>query len=110
MRFLLLICIEESFTPLPDMEERTEVWVDEMARRQVRLEGSQLQPVDEARTVRVRDGKTVTTPGPVAEAHRFIAGFDLIEATDMGEAIEVAAKHPMAEAGVIEIRAYWQDR
>jgi len=109
MRFLLLICIEDSFEPLADMEKRTDEWVDEMTRRNVRLEGSQLQAVDEALTVRVRDGKILQSAGPMVEAHKYIVGFDLIEAESMKEASEVAAKHPMAEAGVVEIRAYWQD-
>jgi hypothetical protein len=63
-----------------------------------------LQPVATAATVRVRDGKMTVTDGPFAEAKEVIAGFYLIDARDLEEAIQLAAKIPPARVGAIEIR------
>lgn len=71
------------------------------------VEGSRLRPVEDATTVRVRDGATVVTEGPANAATAQIAGFDILECADLAEAIEVASKHPMARFGRIELRAFW---
>ena len=63
-----------------------------------------LQPVDTAATVRVRNGKMVITDGPFAETKEQLAGFYLIEARDLNDAIQVAAKIPPAREGSIEVR------
>lgn len=63
-----------------------------------------LQPAATAATVRVRHGKTLVTDGPFVEAKEMIAGFYLIDARDLGEAIQLAAKIPPARVGAIEIR------
>jgi hypothetical protein len=63
-----------------------------------------LQPVATAATVRVRGGKTTVTDGPFAEAKEVIAGFYLIDARDLEEAIQLAAKIPPARVGAIEVR------
>ncbi len=63
-----------------------------------------LQPVKTAATVRVRDGKVSVTDGPFAEAKEVIAGFYLIDARDLDEAIQLAAKIPPARVGAIEVR------
>jgi hypothetical protein len=66
-----------------------------------------LARVDRAITVRKRNGKVLKTDGPFAETKEWIAGFDVIECASLDEAIEVAAKHPMARFGKIEIRPFW---
>lgn len=66
--------------------------------------GEALQPVKTATTVRVRDGQLVTTDGPFAETTEQLGGFYMIEARDLNEAIQVAAKIPSARIGSIEIR------
>jgi hypothetical protein len=63
-----------------------------------------LQPVEAATTVRVRNGKLSTTDGPFAETKEQLGGFILIEARDLNEAIQVAAKIPLARRGSIEVR------
>ena len=63
-----------------------------------------LQPATTAATVRVRDGTTVVTDGPFAEAKEMIAGFYLIDARDLDEAIQLAARIPPARVGAIEVR------
>jgi len=63
-----------------------------------------LEPVEAATTIRVRNGKLLTTDGPFAETKEQLGGFILIEARDLNEAIAVAAKIPMARRGSIEVR------
>ena len=66
-----------------------------------------LKPVAEASTVRVRDGKTLTTDGPFAETREQLGGYYLVEAKDLDEAIAIAAKVPTAKHGSIEVRPVW---
>jgi hypothetical protein len=63
-----------------------------------------LEPVATATTVRVRNGKVSVTDGPFAETKEHLAGFYLIEARDLNEAIQLAAKIPPAAVGSIEVR------
>ncbi|MQX52510.1 YciI family protein [Alcanivorax sediminis] len=70
----------------------------------VMLDGSALQPVATATTVRVRDGQVSVTDGPFAETKEQLAGFYLIEARDLNDAIRVAGKIPPARYGSIEVR------
>ena len=66
--------------------------------------GHALQPTNTAATVRVRDGKMLSTDGPFAETKEQLGGFYLIEARDRDEAIKIAAKIPGARFGSIEVR------
>jgi hypothetical protein len=66
--------------------------------------GEALQPTATATTVRVRNGKVSTTDGPFAETKEQLGGFYLIEAQDLNDAIQVAAKIPSARLGSIEVR------
>ncbi len=66
--------------------------------------GEALQPVSTATTVRVRNGKMSTTDGPFAETKEQLGGYYLIEARDLNDAIQVAAKIPSARLGSIEVR------
>jgi hypothetical protein len=68
------------------------------------LAGHQLKPVATATTVRVRDGKRVTTDGPFAETKEQLGGFYMINANDLDEAIAIAARVPSAKVGSIEVR------
>jgi hypothetical protein len=68
------------------------------------LSSEALEPVATATTVRVRNGKVSVTDGPFAETKEFLAGFYLIEARDLNEAIQIAAKIPPASVGSIEVR------
>lgn len=64
-----------------------------------------LKEPETARTVRVRQGRAVVTDGPFVETKEHVAGFILIEAEDMDEAVEIAKKIPLARIGSIEVRA-----
>jgi len=68
------------------------------------VSGEALQPIATATTVRVRDGKTVTTDGPFAETREQLGGFYMIEAKDLDEARSIAARIPSARHGSIEVR------
>ncbi|HEV2418123.1 MAG TPA: YciI family protein [Terriglobia bacterium] len=66
--------------------------------------GNALQPTNTAATVRVRDGKALTTDGPFAETKEQLGGYYLVEARDPKEAIAMAAKVPGARFGSVEVR------
>jgi hypothetical protein len=71
--------------------------------------GARLQPTSTATTVRVRDGKTLTTDGPFAETKEQFGGYYLLECKDLDQAIELAAKIPSAKHGSIEVRPLWSE-
>jgi hypothetical protein len=68
-------------------------------------ESAQLQPIDTATTVRVQDGKTLTTDGPFADTKEVFAGYYVLEAQNLDDAIEFAARIPAARlGGSVEVR------
>ena len=73
------------------------------------LGGNRLKPAETATTVRVRNDKLVTTDGPFAETKEQLGGYYLIEATDLNEAIGIAAKIPGARLGSVEVRQVAED-
>ena len=102
MKYLCLVYGEES--ALQDMPDTHCVEYDESIRASGRCMASEaLQPVSTATTVRVRNGKVSVTDGPFAETKEILAGFYLIEARDLNEAIQVAAKIPPARVGSVEV-------
>ena len=108
MRYLLLVGSEGLAAPgeVAVMQREIPGWVEEMERRGVLLLGRPLDLPQTAATVRVRDGETLVSDGPFAEAKEWIAGFDLVECSDLDEAIEVAAKGPVSWFKTIEIRLF----
>ena len=113
MKYMLLICVAEDLQLSPaegaEMERATQAWVTEMDGRGVRVTGEALRSVSDATTVRRRGGEVLISDGPFAETKEQIGGFDILECTDLDEAIEVAAKHPVARIGTIEVRPFWRD-
>jgi hypothetical protein len=69
--------------------------------------GDRLRPVSTASTVRVRDGKVVTTDGPFAETREQLGGYYLVEAKNLDEALGMAARIPGARHGSVEVRPIW---
>ena len=116
MKYLLLVCWDtermngqtepEPGTPAPEDEEGFP-WVDDLRARGIWLTGDQLAPPRRARSVRVRGGKKLVTDGPFVETKEAVGGFDLLECGSLEEAVEIAASHPNAEAGTIEVRPLW---
>ncbi|WP_422924267.1 YciI family protein [Singulisphaera sp. PoT] len=68
------------------------------------LGASPLHPVATATSVRVRDGKRITTDGPFAETREQLGGYFLVEAKDLNEAIDIAGQIPGARLGTVEVR------
>jgi hypothetical protein len=79
-------------------------WVDETVGQGVNLHGSRLRPANDATTVKVRRGELILTDGPFAETKEQVAGYDLLECSDLEEAVEWASKHPTTQIGAIEVR------
>ncbi|ETK35085.1 YciI family protein [Microbispora sp. ATCC PTA-5024] len=105
MKYMLLICTDHTVDDVPEVPAGD--WADEMSRRGVRLDGNRLRPPSDATTVRVRGDEVLVADGPFAETKDLMAGYDIIEVADLDEAVEVAAAHPFARYGQIEIRPYW---
>lgn len=108
VRYLLLICAPSDAAVPDTMAQDTRDWVEEMDARGVRTLGQELAPVSDATTVRVRQDEVHLFDGPFAETRELIAGFDLIEAPDLDAALDVAARHPVAAWGSVEVRPYRQ--
>ena len=113
MRYLLLIYTAESMEPPTDEAAAAQVEAYDAYTREVRSRGAYqageaLHPPSSATTVRVRDGETLTTDGPYAETKEALGGFYLIDARDLDEAIELAAKIPSAVHGAIEVRPIFE--
>lgn len=67
--------------------------------------GAQLQPIETATTVRVEDGRTLTTDGPFANTKEVLGGYYLLDADDLDAAIDIAARIPAARlGGAVEVR------
>lgn len=113
MKYMLLMYANQLDQPQYTEEElkaEQNAWYTYMREAQeagVLIDNNGLAPVTMATTVRVRDGKTLTTDGPFAETHEQLAGFSVLECQDLDEAIRWAARVPMARVGSIEIRPLW---
>lgn len=110
MKYMMLVCRDLSIEQSPEQRTtigpETEAWVSEMDGRGVRVQGQELAGVQDATTIRVRGGEVVIADGPFAETKELIAGFDILDCADLDEAIEVAAKHPVARLGALELRPF----
>jgi hypothetical protein len=103
MKYLCLVYGEED--KIRAMDDLECLAFDEaIVRSGHRLASEALEPVAAAATVRVRNGKAAVTDGPFAETKECLAGFYLIEARDLNEAIQVASRIPPAQVGCIEVR------
>jgi hypothetical protein len=103
MKYLCLVYMDERHPhSVPDRECAD--YASGLGRRGALIAAEALQPVETATTVRVRNGKVSVTDGPFAETKEQLAGFYLIEARDLNDAIHVASKIPPAREGSIEVR------
>ncbi len=113
MRYLLLIYTAETDEQPPEDVANAShaayaAFTRDIRERGILQAGEALTPTSTATTVRIVDGEIVTTDGPFAETKEALGGFYLIEARDLDEAIEVAAKIPAATLGSIEVRPIWE--
>ena len=110
MQYLLLIYTQEAdwakLTPAQQgaLSQEYGQFTTDIVEKGKFVGGNQLKPIAAATTVRVRDGKRVTTDGPFAETKEQLGGYYLIEANDLDEAIAIASRIPGARHGSIEVR------
>jgi hypothetical protein len=103
MKYLCLVYLEEEkLRAVADNE--CMACGDGFRKTGVLVAAEALQPVTTAATVRVRNGKVSVTDGPFAETKEQLAGFYLLDARDLNEAIQMAAKIPPAREGSVEVR------
>ena len=103
MKYLCLVYLEgQKLHAVADRECQN--CGDGFRERGVLLAAEALQPIETAATVRVRDGKISVTDGPFAETKEQLAGFYLLDARDLNDAIQMAAKIPPAREGSVEVR------
>jgi hypothetical protein len=105
VRFLLLIRGDESAAVHAD--DGCGGWSERMLERGVLQGGGGLRPPAEGKAVRVRRRQLLLCDGPFAETKEQVGGFCLIETADLDEAVSVAAEHPAATYGTIEVRELW---
>jgi len=103
MKYLCLVYLDEK--RLDELPDEDCVAYDTMVRNSGQCLASEaLQSVQTATTVRIRGGKLSITDGPFAETKEQLAGFYMIEARDLNEAIQIASKIPPARVGCVEVR------
>ena len=103
MKYLCLVYLEpDKLHAVPDRE--CQACGDGFRQSGLLVAAEALQPVQTAATVRVRNGKLSVIDGPFAETKEQLAGFYLVEARDLNEAIQIAGKIPPAREGSIEVR------
>jgi hypothetical protein len=103
MKYVCLVYLDDdALHAVADRE--CKAFGDDLAASGRRLAAEALQTVTTATTVRVRNGKVAVTDGPFAETKEHLAGFYLIDAKDLNEAIGVASRIPPARVGSIEVR------
>jgi hypothetical protein len=107
MQYLLIIFDDPSAVAASDRAAITAEYfalTGDLRERGVYLGGNALEPVTTATTIRVRGGKRLVTDGPFAESKEHLVGYFLIEASDLDQAIDVAARIPGSRTGAIEVR------
>jgi hypothetical protein len=110
MKYLLLCCHEEktldsmSKSECVAVMEETMAYCEALKKSGHLIAVEQLEPVQTAMTVRVRNGTASVTDGPFAETKEQLGGFFLINARDLNEAVQVASKFPSVRFGSMEVR------
>ncbi len=108
MQYMLLIHHEADNVPaseLPQMMQEYMAFTQDLVKSGKFKAGDRLEPSAEARTVRIRNGKTVTTDGPFAETKEQLGGYYIVDAKDLEEAVDIATRIPGARTGAVEVRA-----
>ena len=112
MKYLMLVTLDpsrdESDTDLTGTLD-VEDWVAKYDSSGVRVIGNQVRMAEDATSVTRRRGELLVTDGPYAESREWIVGFDVLDCGDLDEAIKVAAEHPMAVEGRLELRPFVED-
>ena len=114
MKYICLIAAEKMMEHMTEADaakhfDEYREFTDDIRRNGHLIGCHRLQPADTATNVRVRNGQVTVTDGPFAETKEKIGGFYLIQAKDMNEAIQVAARIPGARFGCVEVRPIAED-
>jgi hypothetical protein len=105
MRYLILIYENEATTPQDEAEfGKWMQYTDDIKKSGVYEAGEALQPTATATTVRIKNGKVMTTDGPFAETKEQLGGYYVVNCKDLDEAIKWAGKIPSAGRGPVEVR------
>jgi hypothetical protein len=110
MKFMLLVYTDTAMhdampqSEFDDSMRHCLAHADELRHKGRLLDSQMLEPPPTARSVRMRNGRMSTVDGPFAEAKEVLAGFNLIEADNMEEAVRMAAEFPWVSTGCIEVR------
>ncbi|MGI8768509.1 MAG: YciI family protein [Propionibacteriaceae bacterium] len=111
MKYLMFVCTDTDTDPVAEADREAapeiEDWFGDVEVRGKWVTGDRLRPITDATTVRVRSGELLVTDGPFTESKECVVGFDVLECDDLDEALEIAARHPMAYGGRIEVRPFW---
>lgn len=114
MKYMLLMYSNDDNAPQHETEAEQQAfqqewysYLQETKKAGVLVANNGLTPIADATTVRVRDGKTLTTDGPFAETHEQLGGYFILDCPDLDEAIKWAEKIPTAKFGSIEVRALY---
>ncbi|TIS59993.1 YciI family protein [Mesorhizobium sp.] len=114
MRYMLLIYNDEAAMASAPTEKTYEIsaaygaYTEALKKSGAWLAGDRLKPTQSATSVRMANGKTNVLDGPYADTKEQLAGFYMIEATDIDTAIEWAARCPAASTGTVEVRPIWE--
>jgi hypothetical protein len=114
MKYLCLICAEKVMEDMPEADadahfKEYAAFTDKIKKSGHFIGANRLKPAATATTIRVRNGKVLITDGPFAETKEQFGGYYLIEAGNLDEAIQVAAKIPGARFGCVELRPVADD-
>ena len=107
MKYIALIYSSEAEEQAPEratMHADYGTYTQDLIKAGVMSSGAALQPSSTATTIRVRDGKTLTTDGPFAETREQLGGYYVLDCKNLDEAIQWASKIPGAHWGSIEVR------
>jgi hypothetical protein len=113
MKYMMFVVADPSVEAEPNGGQQPDdgptiyEWLDEVERGGKRITGDRLRPVSDATTVRVSKGEVLVSDGPFTESKEWIAGFDILECENLDEAIAIAARHPQARDGKLELRPFW---
>lgn len=110
MKYMMFIVVDPAAAAEAEPSESDltiEQWLEEVDGSGKRLDGDALRPISDATTVRVSRGEVLVTDGPFTESKEWIAGYDVLECDNLDEAIAIAARHPQANGGKLELRPFW---
>lgn len=114
MKYICLICAEYCMEQMPEPEAQQHfkeyaAFTESIKRSGHFIGANRLQPSDTATTVRVRNGKMSVTDGPFVETKEQFGGYYVIDARDLNDAIQIAARIPGARFGCVEVRPVAED-